>query len=210
MIETTTKWDHVPIFLKIKKNILIRLHSSTFVYTRLGTRLHSSTLVQWLVCTRLYLPMTRLHSSTLVYWLVCVLIIGQNYQMILSMISKINFFNSNRDEKTVSLKNSKKLWRHSSETCTLKKRYVRANQASFINKAITKEILRWLRLWNKLINTKSEIDINAYNKQRNHCLGLIRKPKETFTGNINTNYVTLCEYFRELLNFFSQVKLRLI
>ena len=45
IIATTTKRDHVSLFLVSKKNFLIRLHSSTFVYTRLVTRLHLSTFV---------------------------------------------------------------------------------------------------------------------------------------------------------------------
>ena len=45
IIATTTKWDHVPLFLESKKNFLIRLHSSAFVYTHLVTCLHSSTFV---------------------------------------------------------------------------------------------------------------------------------------------------------------------
>ena len=51
---TTTKWNHVSLFLESKKKkSLIRLHSSAFINSRLVTRLHSSE--------------TSLHSSTLVY-----------------------------------------------------------------------------------------------------------------------------------------------
>ena len=53
-----------------KENWLIRLHSSTFVYTRLVTRLHLSSDSSTLVDIRL---VTRLHSPTFIYirlWLV--------------------------------------------------------------------------------------------------------------------------------------------
>ena len=40
----------------------------------------------------------------------------------------------------------------------IKKRYVRANQAPFINKKINKEIMKRSRLRNKFLNTKSDID----------------------------------------------------
>ena len=40
----------------------------------------------------------------------------------------------------------------------IKKRYVLANQAPFINKKINKEIMKRLRLRNKFLNTKSDID----------------------------------------------------
>ena len=59
-ITITKKWDHVSLFLESKNNFLIRLHSSTFVYTRLVTRLHSSTFVY--IC--LWLVFIRLHSSS--------------------------------------------------------------------------------------------------------------------------------------------------
>ena len=47
----------------------------------------------------------------------------------------------------------------------LKKRYVRANQSPFMNKKLSKEIMKRSRLRNKFLNTKSDIDRKAYNKQ---------------------------------------------
>ena len=58
---TTTKCDHVSLFVGSKKVFLIRLHSSTFVYTRL----HSPTFV----CDSSIFVQTRLHLSS---ELVCV------------------------------------------------------------------------------------------------------------------------------------------
>ena len=46
------------------------------------------------------------------------------------------------------------------------------------------------RLRYKFLNTKSEIDRKAYNNQRNYCVSLIREPKQTLFGNINTTDVT--------------------
>ena len=57
----------------------------------------------------------------------------------------------------------------------IKKRYVRANQASFINSKIHKEAMRRTRLRNKFIDSKVDADRIAYNKQRNYCVSLIRK-----------------------------------
>ena len=45
----------------------------------------------------------------------------------------------------------------------LKKRYVRANQASFIDKYINKQIVKRSRLYNKFLNSKSGTDRKAYN-----------------------------------------------
>ena len=72
----------------------------------------------------------------------------------------------------------------------IKKRYVRANQAPFINKKINKEIMKRSRLRNKFLNTKSDIDRKAYNKQRNLCVSLIRSEKKNFFSNINTCGIT--------------------
>ena len=49
----------------------------------------------------------------------------------------------------------------------IKKRYVRANQAPFIDKTINKHIMKRSRLRNKFLNSKSDIDHKAYNAQRN-------------------------------------------
>ena len=72
----------------------------------------------------------------------------------------------------------------------IKKRFVRANQVPFINKNINKEIMKRSRLRNKFLNTKSDIDRKAYNKQRNLCASLIRSEKKNFCSNINTSDIT--------------------
>ena len=61
----------------------------------------------------------------------------------------------------------------------IKKRYIRGNQAPFINKKINKEIMKRSHLRNKFLNTKSYIEREAYNKQRNLCVRLIRSEKRT-------------------------------
>ena len=72
----------------------------------------------------------------------------------------------------------------------IKKRYVRANQAPFIDKTINKHIMKRSRLRNKFLNSKSDIDRKAYNAQRNLCVSLIRQAKENFFSKLNTSDVT--------------------
>ena len=60
----------------------------------------------------------------------------------------------------------------------IKKRYVRANQASFINSKIHKEIMTRTRLRNKFIDSQIDADRIRYDKQRNYCVSLIRKEKK--------------------------------
>ena len=72
----------------------------------------------------------------------------------------------------------------------LKTRYVRANQAPFITKKISKEIMIRTRLRNKFFKTKKETDREKYNKQRNYCVSLIRKEKNNYFSNINIRDIT--------------------
>ena len=46
------------------------------------------------------------------------------------------------------------------------------------------------QLRNKFLNTKSDIDRKAYNKQRNLCVSLIRREKKNFFNNISTCDIT--------------------
>ena len=62
----------------------------------------------------------------------------------------------------------------------LKKRYVRAIQSPFMKKKLSKEIMKKSRLRNKFLNTKSDTDRNAYNKQRNYLASLLRNEKKNF------------------------------
>ena len=67
----------------------------------------------------------------------------------------------------------------------IKKRYVRADQPSFMNSKIHKEEMRRTRLRNKFIDSKTDADRIAYNKQRNYCVSLIRKEKKAYYSNLN-------------------------
>ena len=60
----------------------------------------------------------------------------------------------------------------------IKKRHVHANQGSFINSKIHKEVMRRTHLRNKFLDSKTDADRIAYNKQRNYCASLIRKEKK--------------------------------
>ena len=55
----------------------------------------------------------------------------------------------------------------------VKEKYVRANQASFMNSKILKEVIRRTHLRSKFIDYKTDADRIACNKQRNYCVSLI-------------------------------------
>ena len=86
----------------------------------------------------------------------------------------------------------------------LKKRYVRANQSAFMNKKSSKEIMKRSRLRNKFLNTKSDIDRKAYNKQRNYLVSLLRNGKKNFYSSLDTKVVTdnrtFCKTVKPLLS----------
>ena len=71
-----------------------------------------------------------------------------------------------------------------------KKRYARANQAPYMNKKLSKEIMKRSRLRNKFLNTRSDLDRKVHNKQRNHIISLLRKGKKQFYSILNTNNST--------------------
>ena len=61
-----------------------------------------------------------------------------------------------------------------------KTRYVMANNSPFMNNNIYKAIMVRSRLRNTYLKLKTEESKNAYRKQRNYCVSLIRKAKCNF------------------------------
>ena len=59
------------------------------------------------------------------------------------------------------------------------------------------------RLRNKFLNTKSDIDRKAYNKQRNLCVSLIRSEIKNFFSNINTCDITDKTFWKTVKPFFT-------
>ena len=57
-----------------------------------------------------------------------------------------------------------------------------------MNEKLSKEIMKRSRLRSKFLNTKSDLDRKAYNKQKN--ISLLRKEIKEFYGKLNTNVLT--------------------
>ena len=65
--------------------------------------------------------------------------------------------------------------------------------------------MRRTRLRNKFIDSKTDSDRIAYNKQRNCCVSLIRKEQKTYYNNLNIRDVTGNKTFsRKLKPLFSE------
>ena len=54
----------------------------------------------------------------------------------------------------------------------LKKKYIRGNNSQFVNRILSKEIMKRSRLRNKFLKSKIEADKKNYVKQRNYCVSL--------------------------------------
>ena len=71
-----------------------------------------------------------------------------------------------------------------------KEKKVRANNAPFMNKALSKAIMTRSRLRNRYNKTPTYENLVAYKKQRNFCVKLSRKTKRDYYNNIKINNVT--------------------
>ena len=71
-----------------------------------------------------------------------------------------------------------------------KERYVRYNQAKFMNKILQKAIMNRSRLLNRYRKEKTEATKSAYKRQRIFCVKLLRKTKKEFYNNLSVKYIT--------------------
>ena len=72
----------------------------------------------------------------------------------------------------------------------MKEKYIRRNQAPFMNKSVRKAIMVWTKLLNKFRKENSFINELEYKRQRNFCTTLIKKTKRNFYNNLNVNKIT--------------------
>ena len=72
----------------------------------------------------------------------------------------------------------------------LKTKYVRANNAPFVNKTLSKAFMTRSRLRNKFLSEPSPFNEREYKKFRNYCTNLVRKEKRKFYSNIDINSIT--------------------
>ena len=82
----------------------------------------------------------------------------------------------------------------------LKKKYIRGNNSSFMNRILSKEIMKRSRLRNKFLKSKSEADKKNYVKQRNYYVPLLGRKKKEHYGNLDLKKLRTTEHFGEELN----------
>ena len=76
-----------------------------------------------------------------------------------------------------------------SEHAPMKKRYIRSNNAPFMDKELCKAIMTRSRLRNRYLKLKTNESREAYKKQRNFCVKLLRKTKICYYENLNVKCI---------------------
>ena len=71
-----------------------------------------------------------------------------------------------------------------------KKKTIRGNQSAFINKEISKGIMKRTRPRNIYLKLRIIESKLAYTKQRNYCVTLIRKGKKKYYGSLDVKDIT--------------------
>ena len=66
----------------------------------------------------------------------------------------------------------------------MKEKYIRHNQAPFMNKSVRTAIMVRIQLLNKFRKENSSINELTYKRQRNFCTKLIKKTKKNFYNNL--------------------------
>ena len=72
-----------------------------------------------------------------------------------------------------------------------------------MNKALQKSMVASSRLRNKFFENKTHSNESAYKKQRNCCVSLFLKEKESFFQNLNTKKITDNKKFWKTVKLFS-------
>ena len=70
-----------------------------------------------------------------------------------------------------------------------KKKYAGGNLMPFINKTLSKEIIKRTKLRNKFLKERPGENRKKYASQRNYCVLLLKKTKRKYFGNLNEKNV---------------------
>ena len=82
----------------------------------------------------------------------------------------------------------------------IREKYVRANNAPFMNKILSKAVMNRSRLRNRFLRNPTTINKTNYNKHRNYCVNLFRREKKKYFDNLDLNMLTDNKKFWKLIN----------
>ena len=71
------------------------------------------------------------------------------------------------------------------EVAPLKTKFLRANHSKFVTKDVSKAIILWTKLGNQFLKKRTLDARSTYNKQRNICVSLVKKPKGNYYENVD-------------------------
>ena len=71
----------------------------------------------------------------------------------------------------------------------MKEKYVRANNAPYMNKNLSKAIMNRTRLKNKYLRDRNEVNRSKYNRQRNYCVNLFKREKRKYYTNLDPKLI---------------------
>ena len=78
----------------------------------------------------------------------------------------------------------------------MKNKYLRAHQGELMNKKLNKAIITPSRLRDKYLKEKSADSKIAYDKQRNYCVNLLRRPKSIYFAKVNINSIIDYQFWK--------------
>ena len=85
-----------------------------------------------------------------------------------------------------------------------KKKFLRANNAPFMTKVLSKAIMDRSRLNNRFLKSASKENELKYKKQRNYVVGLVKREKRKYFSNLNLNNINNNKNFWKTVKpFFS-------
>ena len=70
----------------------------------------------------------------------------------------------------------------------LASRILSGNYLPFMNKTISKEIMKRTRFQNQFLKNRTYENKSWYTKQRNYCVSLLGKTKTQYYGNLDEKY----------------------
>ena len=88
-----------------------------------------------------------------------------------------------------------------------KQKYARENHLPFMNKTLSKEIMKKTKLRDKFLKNKNDCNKREFSKQRIYYVYLVRKSKKLYYGNLDEKNVTDNETFWKTIKAFLSDKI---
>ena len=87
----------------------------------------------------------------------------------------------------------------------VKMKYIRANNAPFMTRSLTKAIMNRSRLKNRFIKNPNKENELRYKKQRNYCVNLLKKEKKVYFSSLNIDNISNSKKFWKTIKpYFSE------